>query len=745
MDPDDDRTTTPEPPSNNGESNQPAGPGTPKVQSRATSPPLTMNPNRLHKLALFCTVDYTHRLRVKTICATDSRTNEYLSRNNKPRKFKIKNTQNISTVKKLKNCKNIDKSFDDITTNNYHKIRINRVPSKYGFQDITTKQTEVQKSFAHTYMKLLPPIPAVNFWLPLQKNIHVQDEKMPEFKPYFGDDETEKNEHFYNELTSLNEDDKREERRKERIIPVTERKLLIYKMLKKYPDLTVKEAFQVLIHINDSKDYDYEVEETSNMCDGDDSLSRTDKMLKRFFLVHSMEKWKNRAIAHGIELSRLQSEMESYTQSQTQNFIMKTSNLLSQNLNLPENSIENFSRNITSSKPPEMLLSTYHSLFCLICQKYDCLTHMLGPSSFTKFKHRVKKDILLKMSEKMDEGNCDNKCCLGMKSAKKFFENFENIVKKYEDGDLEISENRKKINNLAFAMELKDFLVKCIGNNDKENENPEVQENAIILSKDGLIQVMENWTESNISQYRNLKRIYQSNICDLSYLLNKSCQETFYFSILSELTDLQLNLTKLKNNGVSLPENYQTPVPKTPKLFPIEENASSSSQNTTPSHYSPKITKKIKPNLKYNKKQLEQLKKWMMNKRQINKDNRRVAYHPCDTCTSDSNHFCCETCPCFEAGNYCEDSCTCSKNCPNRFSGCNCRGRCESNLCPCYMGNRECDPDVCNCEMDFTKIDKTDEKVKVCRNNQIQRGLKVQIVMAPSCIEQSEKRRLNAQ
>merc|ERR1711941_173346 len=98
-----------------------------------------MSRARLEKLAGCTTVVYTKTLRAKSICASDHRSEIYLSNDNRPRIFKIKNTQNISNVKKLKKCKNIDKSFDDVTTNNYHKIRINRVPSKYGFQDVTTK------------------------------------------------------------------------------------------------------------------------------------------------------------------------------------------------------------------------------------------------------------------------------------------------------------------------------------------------------------------------------------------------------------------------------------------------------------------------------------------------------------------------------------------------------------------------------------------------------------------------------
>jgi len=177
-----------------------------------------------------------------------------------------------------------------------------------------------------------------------------------------------------------------------------------------------------------------------------------------------------------------------------------------------------------------------------------------------------------------------------------------------------------------------------------------------------------------------------------------------YFNILNQITELP----KIYGKNISKPEN--------------------SNHNTQPSQT--KLGKKKSKGKTQNKKQLDQMKKSMNNKRQKNKDNQRMAYRPCDACTSE-NHVCCDTCPCFEVGNYCENSCTCAKSCPNRFGGCNCKGKCESNQCPCYMANRECDPDLCGCEMNFSKLPNDN---KICKNNQIQRGLKVQIVMAPSCI-----------
>ena len=273
--------------------------------NRPNSPQNNLNKSRLIKLARFTTTVYKKELRAKNADASPATIKRLLTKNNTPLNLTNPNKYHsrpmrVSPNSTLPHSFNIPHDFNDISSNSNGKIKINRIPSKYGFQDIVTKNTEVQKSPAHVYMDFLQPIPAVNFWLPLQKNITAHDEKMPDFKPYFGDDDTEgNNEHFYQELETINDDDRIVERARERVIPVGERKLLIYRLLAQNNDLTVLEAMQILVFINDSEDFDFEVEEIdTNMCDEDESLSRTEKMVKRFFIVHSMKKWQDRAIAH---------------------------------------------------------------------------------------------------------------------------------------------------------------------------------------------------------------------------------------------------------------------------------------------------------------------------------------------------------------------------------------------------------------------------------------------------------------
>eukprot|EP00967_Tisochrysis_lutea_P078999 scaffold107884_cov29-Tisochrysis_lutea.AAC.2 len=62
---------------------------------------------------------------------------------------------------------------------------------------------------------------------------------------------------------------------------------------------------------------------------------------------------------------------------------------------------------------------------------------------------------------------------------------------------------------------------------------------------------------------------------------------------------------------------------------------------------------------------------------------------PCDS----SN----PACTCIHSANFCEVFCSCGPLCRNRWTGCKCRKECRTAVCPCWVANRECDPDICVC------------------------------------------------
>jgi hypothetical protein len=100
-------------------------------------------------------------------------------------------------------------------------------------------------------------------------------------------------------------------------------------------------------------------------------------------------------------------------------------------------------------------------------------------------------------------------------------------------------------------------------------------------------------------------------------------------------------------------------------------------------------------------------------------------------------------CSCARDKVQCEKSCGCKKGCDRRFSGCRCYQKsklCSNEKCPCFLANRECDPDLCGkCGvidvLDPVNRDQEAEWLaKRCRNCYIQRGVSKRTLVGTSTI-----------
>lgn len=172
------------------------------------------------------------------------------------------------------------------------------------------------------------------------------------------------------------------------------------------------------------------------------------------------------------------------------------------------------------------------------------------------------------------------------------------------------------------------------------------------------------WIGSERSFFRVLRTVFFNNYCAISDLiLTKTCQQVYEFA------------------QAQLPADY----------------------NNTPTPPKPKKKKKNRM--------------WAIHSRQLKKDSVNKNSNNFSPC-SHPGRPCDESCNCVQSLPFCEKFCQCSLDCQYRFPGCRCKAQCNTKQCPCYLANRECDPDLCQtCGADqFHTI--------LCKNVSIQRGLR---------------------
>lgn len=107
------------------------------------------------------------------------------------------------------------------------------------------------------------------------------------------------------------------------------------------------------------------------------------------------------------------------------------------------------------------------------------------------------------------------------------------------------------------------------------------------------------------------------------------------------------------------------------------------------------------------------------------------AFYPCsheEPCSDD-------TCTCVQNAFFCTKHCVWGSKSRNMFKGCMCNSQCNTNNCPCFAAQRECDPDLCrNCQSCSDPPNRP-ASTQRCRNDNISMRRHTYLLLAESGVE----------
>ncbi|KAK2176051.1 hypothetical protein NP493_690g02022 [Ridgeia piscesae] len=328
----------------------------------------------------------------------------------------------------------------------------------------------------------------------------------------------------------------------------------------------------------------------------------------------------------------------------------------------------------------EQTMHSFHTLFCRRCFKYDCFLHPYKPSG-SMLRHK-NPDM------RPDQEPCSPNCFLTALNLVKEKE----VKGESEDGGSDVAEKLEKVKETLLETESRERertgRERCLRERSPSLHRQVVcrRRKADTNTSSGASTCSEDSDHSNDTfEFPPPARAITDDW---------SGSEQSLFRVLHQVYLQQLLL-------------HRTTPPDQDLCADVEEDADK------------------EPPRKKKKRQ----KLWSMHCRkiQLKKDtlsNHIYNYVPCDH----PGQRCDETCPCIGAQNFCEKFCQCNLDCQNRFPGCRCKGQCNTKQCPCFMAVRECDPDLCMmCGADQFESNKIS-----CKNVSVQRGLRKQLLLAPS-------------
>ncbi|XP_013134568.1 PREDICTED: histone-lysine N-methyltransferase E(z) isoform X2 [Papilio polytes] len=358
---------------------------------------------------------------------------------------------------------------------------------------------------------------------------------------------------------------------------------------------------------------------------------------------------------------------------------------------LPPECTPNIDGPLAESVPREQTMHSFHTLFCRRCFKYDCFLHPCHPGP--NLSKRKGPDL------KPFAEPCGSSCYMLLEGMR------EKLAREQAAGEEESGKAHAIDSpNDASSEDSNDSNRYQKGSN-SNSSNSNWSSNGVGKPADpappadpaynalGLTvgDIESEWTGSDQSLFRALHKVFPSNYCALAQLmLSKTCQQVYSYWIRTGQEECRV-------------EAELTPPRK----------------------------KKKKHRL------------WSVHCRKIQLKKDSASHHvynytPCDH----PNQPCDSMCPCLQSQNFCEKFCQCSSDCQNRFPGCRCKAQCNTKQCPCYLGVRECDPDLCvACGADAPApgpapaprhAPHAPHAHVYCRNVSVQRGLHKHLLLAPS-------------
>ncbi|KAG6462943.1 hypothetical protein O3G_MSEX013552 [Manduca sexta] len=350
---------------------------------------------------------------------------------------------------------------------------------------------------------------------------------------------------------------------------------------------------------------------------------------------------------------------------------------------LPPECTPNIDGPLAESVSRDQTMHSFHTLFCRRCFKYDCFLHRLQACHPRPNLCKRKGPDLKSFSEP-----CGSSCYMlleGMreklareKAAGEEDKGKSHAIDSPNDASSEDSNDSNRFQKGSNSNSSNSNW-STNGANAKPagEESAEPAYNALGLS---VGDIESEWTGSDQSLFRALHKVFPSNYCAIAQLmLSKTCQQVYTYWI---------------NTG--------------------QEECRVEAELTPPRK------KKKKHRL------------WSVHCRKIQLKKDSASHHvynytPCDH----PNQPCDSMCPCLQSQNFCEKFCQCSSDCQNRFPGCRCKAQCNTKQCPCYLGVRECDPDLCTaCGADA--LPPPPPAAVYCKNVSVQRGLHKHLLLAPS-------------